>query len=187
MGNVPYSRECEDSSEKQDDHHLSEERMLAAGASGVPGRVRKSTLHVCSVSSVLWGNQMNPLVESEHSNSTIAPRWPLRRMFFPHWGLITNTRGQWWPIEGHNYSLEKLDSCNLPVLRANHLIMPSVTGSQFCTQHTEDRIKVSLFYSALNMVELAHCADLYFLPLQSCLCEHSYPGKTTGGICDFQA
>lgn len=47
MGNVPYSSECEASSEKQDDHHLSEERMLAAGASGVPGRVRKSTLHVC--------------------------------------------------------------------------------------------------------------------------------------------
>lgn len=45
--------------------------------------------------------------------------------------------------------------------------MPSVTASQFCTQYMDDRIKLSLFYSALNMVELAYCADPYFLPLQN--------------------
>lgn len=48
MGSIPYFGECEASSEKQDDHHLSEESMLAAGASSAPGRVRKSTLHVCN-------------------------------------------------------------------------------------------------------------------------------------------
>lgn len=85
-----------------------------------------------TVSSALGGTQMNPSAGREPLDSTITRSFGglSKEPFFPHWGLLTNTSGQWQPMEGHSHFLEKLDSSQLPVLRARHPVMPSATASQ---------------------------------------------------------
>lgn len=59
-------------------------------------------------------------------------------------------------------------------------------GLTICIRYVNNRVKVSRFHSALSMVKLALRADLYFLSLKGCFCEHSYPGKIICGMCDCQ-
>lgn len=163
-------------------------RMLVTGASCVPGRVRESTLHECYQWALLSG----------------APRWILGR----EWVLQQHHDSKvWWaprrmvltPLRSHSKHIGAMvtHGRSQPSPGKAKLVSSSCSQGQppcyvfcycltICTQHMNHSIKVFLFCSALNVVELAHCADPSFLSPKSCCCEHSYPGKTCCGTCDCQ-